>query len=74
MIIEKSIIETDSRSRVSIIDSRNWYACTGSSKHRAAWLIIKLKPLTSVHASRSAVLLCVGLPTGLPSRPTGRPV
>jgi len=30
-IIEKSIIEKDSRSRVLIIDSQNGYACTGSS-------------------------------------------
>jgi len=39
MITEKSIIKMDSRSRVSIIDSRNGYACTDGSKRVAvAWL------------------------------------
>jgi len=31
-MIEKSIIKTDSRFRVSVIDSRNGYVCTGGSK------------------------------------------
>jgi len=37
MIIEKSIIEMDSRShsRVSVIDSRNGDVCTGGSKRGA---------------------------------------
>ena len=50
------IIETDSRSRVFIIDSRNGYACTAavSAERLLALLITKVKPLTSVDTSRSA--------------------
>ena len=46
-------MDSRSRSRVSVIDSRNGYAC---EERLLALLIIKLEPLTSVHTSRTAVL------------------
>ena len=58
-------METDSRSRVSVIDSRN--ATVGTSALAAvsverllALLIIKVKPLTSVDNSRSAPCVVSG--------------
>ena len=74
-IIEKAIIETDSRSRVSIIDFRNALAmrtmAAASTERLLASLVIKLKPSPqlTLHGRPSCVAVaCGGLAADWPAQ------